>query len=308
VAEVNISGVDAAPPAPDLTALLDSWKLAMQADRKAPYTIDSYVRGVRYYLHWCGEAAPLERTTLQRWVTALLGQGAEPATARIRQQAVRRFASWLASEGEIDADPFLGLRPPKLDTKVVQVLSVDELGLMLKACAGRTLAERRDEAMLRLLAETGMRAGELLALNLPDVDLGRGLVTIRRGKGGRGRVVPFGAQTGAAVDRYLRTRRHHRLAGTAALWLTETGGRDRLSYHGLRVTLLARAATAGIEGFHLHKIRHTFASRWLASKGSEGGLMAVAGWSSREMVDRYARATAGERAAVEARSLGLGDL
>jgi integrase/recombinase XerD len=81
---------------PDLLPLLDSWKLAMEAERKGPYTIDSYVRGVRYYLAWRGEAEPLDLTTLQRWVTHILAAGAEPATARIRQQAVRRFAAWLA--------------------------------------------------------------------------------------------------------------------------------------------------------------------------------------------------------------------
>jgi site-specific recombinase XerD len=296
---------------PDLSALVDSWRLAMQADRLAPATIDSYVRGVRYYLAWCaekGENSPFSKPTLQRWITHLLDGGAEPATARIRAQAVRRFAAWLTAEAEIDTDPFLGMRPPRLDTKVVSVLDEDQLRLMLKACAGRGLHDRRDEAMLRLLTETGMRAGELLALNIPDVDLGRGLATIRRGKGGKGRVVPFGPQTGAAIDRYLRARHRHRLASAPALWLPTTGSGDRLSYHGLRVALGHRAHTAGIVGFHLHKLRHTFASRWLANKGSEGGLMAVAGWSSREMVDRYARATASERAAAEARSLHLGDL
>ena len=296
--------------ATDLLALLDSWKLAMEAERKAPYTIDSYVRGVRYYLAWCGEAEPLDMTTLQRWVKHILATGAEPATARIRQQAVRRFAAWLADpeQAEIDTDPFLGMKPPKIDAKVVEVLTDDDLRLMLKACAGRALRDRRDEAMLRLLANTGMRAGELLRLNTGDLDLGRGVAVIRKGKGGKGRYVQFDPQTAAAVDRYLRVRRHHRLASTPALWLTETGGGERLSYHGLRVALLARARAAGVEGFHVHKLRHTFASRWLGKGGSEGGLMAAAGWSSREMVDRYSRATASERAMAEARRLGLGEL
>jgi site-specific recombinase XerD len=295
----------------DISGLLPSWKIDMQARRMSPSTIDSYVRGVTYYLEWCeetGVAAPLSRTALAGWVADLLARGAEPATARIRQQAVRRFAAWLASEDEIDADPFLGVKPPKLDVKVVQRLSDDELRLMLKACAGKALRDRRDEACLRLLAETGMRAGELLGLNVPDVDLGRGVAVIRRGKGGACRYVPFGPVTGAVVDRYLRVRRHHRLAGTPALWLAETGGGERLGYHGLRVALLARAKVAGVEGFHVHKLRHTFASRWLAAKGSEGGLMSVAGWRTREMVDRYSMSTAAERAALEARSLNLGDL
>ena len=77
---------------------------------------------------------------------------------------------------------------------------------------------------------------------------------------------------------------------------------------GLRVALAARATTAGIARFSPHVLRHTAAHRWLAAGGTEGGLMAVAGWSRREMLDRYAAATRQDRAAAEARSLNLGDL
>ncbi|WP_256251196.1 tyrosine-type recombinase/integrase [Mycobacterium malmoense] len=303
--------LDIAATPDDLVALLPSWQLAMQADRKAPYTIDSYVRGTRYYLTWCAaelDEHPFTKPTLQRWTTYILDSGAEPATARIRQQAVRRFAAWLTDEGKIEENPFLGLKAPKLDTKLVERLSDDELRLMLKACAGKELHDRRDEACLRLLVETGMRAGELLALSVHDVDLAAGVVTIRKGKGGRGRHVPFEAHTGAAIDRYLRVRKHHPLSDTPALWLTETGGRARLGYYGLRVSLLARATAAGVEGFHIHRLRHTFASRYLSLGGSEGSLMQVAGWRTRQMVDRYSRDTAAERAITETRRLRLGDL
>jgi integrase/recombinase XerD len=70
-------------------------------------------------------------------------------------------------------------------------------------------------------------------------------------------------------------------------------------------TLGRRAEAAGIRGFHPHVLRHTAAHRWLAAGGSEGGLMAVAGWARRDMLDRYAAATANERAAAEAKSLNL---
>jgi integrase len=152
-----------------------------------------------------------------------------------------------------------------------------------------------------------MRAGEMVALELDDVDLTRGLAYIRRGKGGKGRIVPFGPQTARALDRYIRLRRGHRGAESRALWL---GARTHqpLGSHGLRATLLERAEIAGITGFHPHVLRHTAASRWLSKGGTEGGLMSVAGWSSREMLDRYARVTASERAAAEARGLNLGDL
>ncbi|MGH3628102.1 MAG: tyrosine-type recombinase/integrase [Mycobacterium sp.] len=297
------------PPSVDLAALLPSWELSLRAERKSPQTIKSYGDAVRGFLRWCeehGHSPALDRELMKGFVADLLDGGAEPATARSRQLGVRRFSAWLAEEGEIDDDPLLGLKAPKLDTKVTDSLTDEELRRLLKACAGKEFRDRRDEAIVRLMAETGMRAGELLGLTVADVELVRGLVTVRRGKGGKGRIAPFGPQTARAIDRYLRVRRTHRLADTPALWLGDRG--KELAYYGLRNTLQYRAEVAGLKDFHPHLMRHTAASRWLAAGGSEGGLMAVAGWSTRDMLDRYTRATAAERAAAEARGLNLGEL
>jgi site-specific recombinase XerD len=292
----------------DLLALLDSWTLHLRAERKSPATITAYGSGVRAFLTWCtvqGVSPELDRPTVNAWVADLLDGGAEATTARSRQHAVRSFSRWLAEEGEIDRDELLGLRPPKLDQKIVPRLTDEECAALVKACSGRDLRDRRDEALIRFMLETGVRAGEACALAVADVDLAHGVVTIRRGKGGKGRVVPIGPQTTRALDRYLRARRGHRLADGPDLWLGENG--RGFSYPGLYKMLRERAAEAGIPDLHPHVLRHTAASRWLAAGGSEGGLMATCGWSDRAMLDRYTRSTASERAAAEARGLGLGD-
>ena len=297
------------PPALDLAALLPSWELALRAERKSAQTIKSYGDGVRGFIRWCednGHCPALDRDLVKNFVADLLAAGAEPATARARQLGVRRFSAWLEEEGEIDDDPLLGLKAPKLDAKVTESLTDDELRRLIKACGGKEFRDRRDEAIVRLMAETGMRAGELIALSVDDVDLTRGLVTVRRGKAGKGRVAPFGPHTARAIDRYLRMRRTHRLAETNAVWLGDRG--KELAYFGLRNTLQYRAELAGLKGFHVHLMRHTAATRWLRAGGSEGGLMAVAGWSTRDMIDRYTGASASERAADEARCLNLGEL
>lgn len=294
---------------PDLAALLSSWQLALRAERKSPSTIRAYGDGVRLFLGWCadrGHPAELTRAAVQAFLADMLDAGAEANTARARDQALKRFAAWLTAEGELPGNPLLGLKPPQASKKVVHALSDDELKRMIKACRGTTLLDRRDEAIIRLMAETGLRAAEVIALNVGDVDLANGLATVHRGKGDKGRVVPFGAQTAAAIDRYLRARKVHRLAATGALWL---GSRGRgFGYDGLSCALKARAAAAGVEGFHLHLMRHTAATRWLRAGGSEQGLMAVAGWSDRTMLDRYTSASAASRAADESRRLNLGDL
>lgn len=281
----------------------------LQAEGRSAGTLESYLIGVRLFLRHCeaaGIPAVLDRRTVNAFTAGLLAAGAAPATARARHMALRRFSSWLAEEGEIERDELLGLKPPRLDAKVVPRLSEDECRALVKACTGKAFIDRRDEALVRLLLETGMRSGEVIALAAVDVDVVTGAAVIRRGKGGRGRVVPFGPHTGRALDRYLRLRRAHRLTAVPALWLG--GGGQAFGYHGLRVALAARAELAGISGFHPHVLRHTAAQRWLSGGGSEGGLMAVAGWSRRDMLDRYTRATASERAAEESRRLNLGDL
>jgi site-specific recombinase XerD len=238
-------------------------------------------------------------------MTELTAAGKEANTVRLRQASLRAFARWLVEEDEIAEDPLLGLKPPKLPTKVVAGLTDDQLRDLLKACKGPTFRDRRDEALVRLLSETGLRASECVALQMTDVDLKRGLVTVRRGKGAKGRVAPFSPQAAAALDRYLRARRSHKLA-TPALWLGSHG--KGFAYFGLNDTLRDRAKTAGIPDFHLHLFRQTAATRWLRAGGSEGALMTMAGWSNRTLIDRYTSATASERAAEEARRLNLGEL
>lgn len=297
------------PTLPDLAGLLPSWQLAMRAERKSPRTIRSYSEGVTAFLRWCDATTTppeLTKTAVQAFTADLLDNGAEAATARARLQGVKRFADWLVDESEIDVNPLIGLKPPKTDKKVVHALSDEQLKRLIKACQGKTLKDRRDEAIVRLMLETGMRAGEVIGLQTSDVDLQQGLVTVHRGKGGKGRVAPFGAQTALALDRYLRVRRTHRLAESGPLWVGAAG--KTFGYHGLDGTLKERAQSAGIAGFHLHLLRHTAATRWLRHGGSEGGLMAVAGWSTRDMIDRYTGASASERAAGEARGLNLGEL
>jgi site-specific recombinase XerD len=288
--------------------LLTSWQLNLAAENKSSATITSYTAGVRAFLTWCrrtGTPAELTKSAVQAFTADLLAGGAEATTARNRHAALRQFASWLAAEGELPADVLVGLKPPKIPAKVVPALTDDQLKALLEACAGPTLRDRRDEAIVRLMLETGLRAGEVISLRTTDVDLHRGLVTVR-GVGGKGRVAPFGAQTAAALDRYLRARRTHPLADTTALWVG--AGPKTFAYYGLNDTLRARAKVAGIPGFHLHLLRHTAATRWLRAGGSESGLMAVAGWSNRAMIDRYTGASASERAAAEARDLRLGEL
>src|SRR5688500_4838877 len=114
----------------DLALLLPSWELHLRAERKSPQTIKAYGDGVRRFLSWtrsAGVPAVLDRATVTGFVAGLLDAGAEPATARSRQLAVRRFSAWLAEENEISTDLLVGMKPPRLDQKLVANLDDDQL-------------------------------------------------------------------------------------------------------------------------------------------------------------------------------------
>jgi len=292
----------------ELSSLAESWALHLRATRKAPDTLRAYTSSLSLFLRWCrteGVEPRLDRDTVNRWVADQLDRGLEASTAALRQKAVKRFSAWLAAEGEIPEDLIASLQRPQVDKKVVPRLTDEECRRLIDACKGRSFRDRRDEAIVRFMLECVVRAGDVIKMQVADLDLQQGLAVIRRSKGGKGRIVPFGPQTGQSIDRYIRMRRGHPLAGTPRLWLGVFG--RPFEYPGLYQTLKRRSRDAGLLDFHPHLTRHTGAQRWLSAGGSEGGLMTLAGWKSRAMLDRYTEATAAERAANESRKLNLGD-
>ena len=292
----------------ELDTLTESWITHMQAERKSPHTIRTYTAGVAAFRRWsltAGVEPVLDRATVEKFTAALLDGGAEAATALSRQRGVRRFSAWLADEGEIGRDELAGMRPPKLDDKVPAELTSDQVKAMLATCGSKDFHDIRDEAIIRLMTESMVRAGELLRMLTTEVDIRGGSALVRRGKGGKGRLVPFGPQTARALDRYARARRRHALAASPQFWLAN---RQRImTYDALYSALRRRAESAGFT-MHPHMLRATGAIRWRAAGGSVPGLLTVAGWSSVEMAARYVKAAENRLAVNEAHKLDLGDL
>ncbi|OSC24610.1 hypothetical protein B8W69_20920 [Mycobacterium vulneris] len=290
----------------DLRELLASWQIVLRAQRKSPQTLRSYRLGVEAFLDYCRQQdipPELTKAAVTGWLASLASS--EAATVRLRLTAVKLFARWLATEEGFDPDPILSLKPPKLDDRSVPDLSEDEVRKLIKVCEGTEIRDRRDKAMLVLLAETGVRAAELLALDISDVDVELCTLHVVRGKGGRGRRVRFSPGCAAVLDSYCRTRRRAgQPADSGPLWVSARG--KRLSYTGLVSTLKSRATQAKVNNFHVHRLRHTAAVRWLKNGGTETGLMAHAGWTDNTMVGRYAKAAVEQRAAAEFDRLNLG--
>jgi site-specific recombinase XerD len=255
-----------------LEDLLASFRRHLRAAAKAPRTIELYSQSVRYFTRWLadrGRPATLDELTrhaISAWL-AELAETCEPSTVGTRLRGMRRFCRWLVTEGELEVAPTDGIEIPSPPDKPVPILTDDEIAALLKACAvgrGRpgifdraAFLGRHDEVVLRLLLDTGVRVSELCGLELTDVDLDRELAYVT-GKGSRPRVVPFGARTAQAVDRYLRVRALHPYARSTRLLL---GQRGPMTPDGARDVLHIRAAQAGVTDVHPHRFRHTFAHR-----------------------------------------------
>ncbi|MEH1013065.1 tyrosine-type recombinase/integrase [Micromonospora sp. CPCC 206060] len=305
---------------PEISDLAASFRRHLRAAGKAERTQILYGQSIRFFCDWLtaqGRPATLDqlnRHSISAWL-ADLAERVDIETVRTRLRGMRRFCRWLVTEGELDKAPTEGVEMPAKTEKPVRVLNDDELGRLIKACtvprgrAGtfdrRIFDGRRDEVMVRLLADCGLRVSELVGLTLADgVDLDQELVYVV-GKGNRPRVVPFGARTGQAIDRYLRIRSAHPYAKRSDRLLL--GERGPMSADGVRWRLEVLSEQTGITDLHPHAFRHTFAHRWLSEGGQERDLMQLAGWRSDAMLSVYARSTAVERARASHRRMGLGD-
>lgn len=294
----------------DLADLRDSWMRQLRGQRKSIHTTRGYQGALDSFLAYCDEAE-LPRELTKANVLGWLGvQTTATSTVRLRLTAIKLFAKWLAEEEAFNPDSIITVKPPKKSEAVVSDLSEDEVMRLVKVCDGTRMPHKRDKAMLMLFAETGLRANELLALDITDVDLDKCILIVRHGKGDKLRRVRFSPGTAAAIDRYIRARKTCiPTPAIGPLWISTWSNRrsgKRLSYTGLSNTLRARAAAAGVPGFHIHRLRHTAAVRWLRNGGTEMGLRAHCGWDDSTMISRYAKAASQQLAAEEFDRLGLG--
>ena len=293
-----------------LESLRGSFNRSLRVEGKADRTLVLYGQSITYFGQWLAQRgrpadlSSLDRDTVLQWFDHLRSRGLTTGTIRTRWRGLRRFVNWLLAEGIVGTDPLAGIvidKPPP----PVPILTDEDLAALVGACRGKRFADRRDEAVMRLLIDCGLRVSEVTGIDLDHLDLGAESITVT-GKGSRVRAAYFGAKTGQALDRYLRERRNHRHASSSALFLGERG---RFTPDGVRERLKVRADIAGLDPakIHPHRFRHTNAHDFLLAGGQERDLKRLMGWRSDTMLERYGASAADHRAREAARRLKRGD-
>lgn len=176
--------------------------------------------------------------------------------------SIRALFQYLFKEGKIRKDPSDNLKPPKVEKKMPEILSVEEVDKLLKQPDTVTPKGIRDTAMLELLYATGMRVSELLHLRIEDLNLDFGYVSCH--ENGKERIIPIGSVSRKALADYMEKARpvFVRDDGVTALFTNCSG--KAMSRQGFWKVLKGYADEAGIQGdITPHTLRHSFAVHML---------------------------------------------
>ncbi len=192
--------------------------------------------------------------------------------------SMRAFFQHMYQEGKIKEDPSAGLRRPKVEKKMPEILTVEEVEMLLEQPDQQTMKGLRDSAMLELLYATGMRVSELLHLNVKDVNLRLSYVTCHDGN--KERVIPIGHISRDVLERYLRECRPSFVDdGNEPALFTNVAGKP-MSRQGFWKVLKGYAVEAGIQrDITPHTLRHSFAVHMLQNGADVRSVQAMMGHS-----------------------------
>ncbi len=194
---------------------------------------------------------------LRRYLAELKSKDLKPRTLARKLSALRSFFRFLYREGLIKKNPSTLLMTPKLDKKLPQFLSEGEVKRLIESPKKKDEASQRDGAILETLYSTGMRVGELVSLDLKDVDFISNIVKVF-GKGKKERLIPIGETALKAIKFYVDRRKHK----SEAVFLNLRG--SRLTDRSVRDIVNKHISQASIQHkISPHAMRHSFATHLL---------------------------------------------
>jgi integrase/recombinase XerC/integrase/recombinase XerD len=240
------------------------------------------------------ELAPtdLDPRALRRFAGVLSERGGSRSTVARKLAAIRAFYRVLVERGELEASPADLVATPKRDSHLPTVLSRSEMADLLDGMPTGTPLDLRDRAMFELAYSSGLRAAELVDLNLDSLD--RDAEELRvEGKGAKTRIVPAGEQAWRALDSYLDRGRSELASGATgrterALFLSRTG--KRLSTTDVRRRLRLALGRVGVQAAATpHALRHSFATHLLDGGADLRAIQELLGHGSLSTTQTYTR-------------------
>ncbi len=274
---------------PDLRSWADAFLNAKKAESASANTLATYGKCLAPFLEWCAlrsvnTITDVTAEQLRAYLLHLEETGHNAGGRHIYYRTIKTFCLWWARETDTANwhNPFKKVRPPKLEKDVpLDPADIGHIERMVKAAAGRL--QDRDRAILITLLDTGLRANELCALDLADLDSYNGKIIVRHGKGNKSRVVFLGQRGRRVMRVYLKVRG----GGDGPLFVGDEG--QRLKYSGLRQVVRRAAASAGVPAPSLHSFRRAFALAMLRNGADLLTLQRLMGHADLSLLHRYAK-------------------
>ena len=258
------------------------------------HTVDGYASDLVKLGRWLhAQGAVLDTANeadIAGFLVALSKQGLSARTQARALSSVRGLCKFLVREQRLERDPTELLEGPRLLAKLPDVLNRDEVLRLLQAPAGDKPNRRRDRAMLHTMYAAGLRASELVHMDLADLNLEDGFVAVL-GKGGKRRIVPLGAHARAALGEYLlEVRPKWARPASRAVFLTARG--KPMTRQGFWKIVKKYARAAGItKPISPHKLRHSFATHLLAGGADLRSVQTMLGHSDISTTRIYTHVT-----------------
>jgi integrase/recombinase XerD len=220
-------------------------------------TIQAYQNDLYQFAEHFPDLQRAERKEIRDYIQRLKGRGYTPSTIARKLASLRSFYTFLCSEGKIKENPLAGIGSPRLGKALPKVIPPEKIAQMIEK-ANRS-GNLRDEAILELLYATGMRATELISLNLGDVELEEGY-TRCQGKGKKERIIPLHERAINILRTYIKEFHPHILDRESPLFLNHRG--ERLTRQGLWQIIKEYAHKVDLTATP-HTFRHSFATYML---------------------------------------------
>ena len=237
----------------------------------------------------------IDNLTIREFLGTLYQRSNKKSSVARKLATLRSFMKFLSTQEAIRANPARIVASPKLESRLPDYMTIDAVTKLVEAPDTGTDTGKRDRAILELLYGAGLRAGELVALDLGDISLNEGLVRVV-GKGRKERIVPFGRRAVEAIESYLQARGN--LIQARKPQAKETSGLSEavfLNFRGARLT--SRSVGNLVDRYveclsqklkvHPHTLRHTFATHMLGAGADLRAIQELLGHESLSTTQKY---------------------
>lgn len=263
----------------------------IQKKHASSNTVSAYIRDLNKLYDFMKEhgktsVQEISSTNLTTYILHLERTGLSSATISRTIASIRAFFMYLLRQGIINNDPSELLKPPRIEKKAPQILTVQEVDVLLGQPSGEAPKEKRDKALLELLYATGIRVSELISLKVSDLNLK--LDYIRCHNEGKERIIPFAQAAHIALDSYMEDGRDKLCKGTDYLFTNYQG--NPLSRQGVWKIIKQYADRAGIDKeITPHMLRHSVAAHLLENGADLKAVQEMLGHSTVSTTQMYVR-------------------